>query len=62
MNLYWLCLESTACYPPGTTAPYGVRRTRSHLMGFDQLYEDIKRGKIDSGSLEKVEKIEALLE
>jgi len=31
-------------------------------MRFNQLYEDIKRGKIDSGSLEKVENIEALLE
>ncbi|WP_143046409.1 DUF1957 domain-containing protein, partial [Trichormus sp. NMC-1] len=35
--------------------PYAVRRTRSHLMRFNKLYEDVKIGKVDSGWLEKVE-------
>ncbi len=39
----------------GTMVPYAVRRTRSHLMRFNKLYEDINIGKIDSGWLEKVE-------
>ena len=42
----------------GTMVPYAVRRTRSHLMRFNQLYEDIKQGKIDSGWLKKVENID----
>ncbi|MEB3887083.1 1,4-alpha-glucan branching protein domain-containing protein [Lyngbya sp. CCY1209] len=39
----------------GTMVPYAVRRTRSHLMRFNKLYDDIKVEKIDSGWLEKVE-------
>jgi 1,4-alpha-glucan branching enzyme len=39
----------------GTMVPYAVRRTRSHLMRFNKLYEDVKIGKVDSGWLEKVE-------
>jgi 1,4-alpha-glucan branching enzyme len=39
----------------GTMVPYAVRRTRSHLMRFNKLYEDVKLGKVDSGWLEKVE-------
>ena len=39
----------------GTMVPYAVRRTRSHLMRFTKLYEEINLGKIDSGWLEKVE-------
>lgn len=42
----------------GTMVPYAVRRTRSHLMRFHKLYEDIRQGKIDSGWLEKVEAID----
>ncbi len=42
----------------GTMVPYAIRRTRSHLMRFNKLYEDINIGKIDSGWLEKVEKID----
>ncbi|MCA1995248.1 MAG: DUF1957 domain-containing protein, partial [Coleofasciculus sp. S288] len=42
----------------GTMVPYAVRRTRSHLMRFNKLYEDINIGKIDSGWLEKVEEID----
>ncbi|MDB9312914.1 glycoside hydrolase family 57 protein [Spirulina sp. CS-785/01] len=42
----------------GTMVPYAVRRTRSHLMRFNKLYEDIGHGKIDSGWLEKVELID----
>lgn len=38
----------------GTMVPYAVRRTRTHLMRFYKLYEDIKAGKIDSGWVEKV--------
>ena len=33
----------------GTMVPYAVRRTRSHLMRFQKLWEDIRMGKIDSG-------------
>ena len=42
----------------GTMVPYAVRRTRSHLLRFDKLREDITAGKIDSGWLEKVEEID----
>jgi 1,4-alpha-glucan branching enzyme len=42
----------------GTMVPYAVRRTRSHLMRFNKLREDILMGKIDSGWLEKVEAID----
>jgi 1,4-alpha-glucan branching enzyme len=43
----------------GTMVPYAVRRTRSHLMRFNKIYDDIKLGKgIDSGWLEKVEEID----
>ncbi|WP_404787322.1 glycoside hydrolase family 57 protein [Altericista sp. CCNU0014] len=38
----------------GTMVPYAVRRTRSHLVRFYKLYDDIREGKIDSGWLEKV--------
>jgi 1,4-alpha-glucan branching enzyme len=49
----WAFIMST-----GTMVPYAVRRTRSHLMRFNKIYEDIKIGKIDSGWLEKVEAID----
>jgi 1,4-alpha-glucan branching enzyme len=42
----------------GTMVPYAVRRTRSHLMRFQKLYEDVLQGKIDAGWLEKVEAID----
>jgi 1,4-alpha-glucan branching enzyme len=42
----------------GTMVPYAVRRTRSHLMRFHKLNEDLNQGKIDSGWLEKVEAID----
>ncbi len=42
----------------GTMVPYAVRRTRSHLMRFNKLRDDILQGKIDSGWLEKVEAID----
>ena len=42
----------------GTMVPYAVRRTRSHLMRFNKLWEDIRAGEIDSGWLEKVEEID----
>jgi 1,4-alpha-glucan branching enzyme len=42
----------------GTMVPYAVRRTRSHLMRFDKLYEDILSAKIDAGWLEKIEYID----
>jgi 1,4-alpha-glucan branching enzyme len=42
----------------GTMVPYAVRRTRSHLMRFNKLWEDIPLGKIDAGWLEKVEAID----
>jgi 1,4-alpha-glucan branching enzyme len=42
----------------GTMVPYAVRRTRSHLMRLEKLYDDIKAGEIDSGWLEKVEEMD----
>ena len=42
----------------GTMVPYAVRRTRSHLMRFHKLWEDINIGKVDAGWLEKVEAID----
>ncbi|MEO0351061.1 MAG: glycoside hydrolase family 57 protein [Cyanobacteria bacterium P01_A01_bin.15] len=42
----------------GTMVPYAVRRTRSHLLRFDKLRDDILADKIDSGWLEKVEEID----
>ncbi|WLT38319.1 DUF1957 domain-containing protein [Synechocystis sp. B12] len=35
--------------------PYAVRRTRSHLLRFDKLFDDIRANKVDAGWLEKVE-------
>jgi 1,4-alpha-glucan branching enzyme len=35
-----------------------VRRTRTHLMRFQKLWDDILREKIDSGWLEKVEVVD----
>ena len=42
----------------GTMVPYAIRRTRSHLLRFNKIYDDILIGKIDSGWLEKVELID----
>ncbi len=42
----------------GTMVPYAVRRTRSHLMRLDKIYDDVNSGKIDAGWLEKVEAID----
>ncbi|MFN9174798.1 MAG: glycoside hydrolase family 57 protein, partial [Synechocystis sp.] len=39
----------------GTMVPYAVRRTRSHLLRLDKLYDDIRASKVDAGWLEKVE-------
>jgi 1,4-alpha-glucan branching enzyme len=38
----------------GTMVPYAVRRTRSHLLRFHKIFDDIQAQKIDSGWLEKV--------
>jgi 1,4-alpha-glucan branching enzyme len=42
----------------GTMVPYAVRRTKSHVLRFQKLYEDVKAEQIDSGWLEKVEQID----
>lgn len=42
----------------GTMVPYAVRRTRSHIQRFTKLYEDVLKGEVDSGWLEKVEIID----
>jgi 1,4-alpha-glucan branching enzyme len=39
----------------GTMVPYANRRTKSHLMRFNKLYDDVIAGTVDSGWLEKVE-------
>ncbi|MGF1514511.1 MAG: 1,4-alpha-glucan branching protein domain-containing protein, partial [Elainellaceae cyanobacterium] len=42
----------------GTMVPYAIRRTRSHLMRFNKLRDDLLAGKVDSGWLQKVEAID----
>jgi len=42
----------------GTMVPYAVRRTRSHILRFNKLYEEILAGKIDAGWLEKIELVD----
>jgi 1,4-alpha-glucan branching enzyme len=42
----------------GTMVPYATRRTKSHLMRFTKLYEEIKANKIDAGWLSKIEAID----
>jgi 1,4-alpha-glucan branching enzyme len=42
----------------GTMVPYAVRRTRSHLLRLNKIYEDVKSEKIDAGWLQKVEEID----
>ncbi len=42
----------------GTMVPYAERRTRSHLMRFNKIYEDFQQNNIDSGWLSKVEEID----
>jgi 1,4-alpha-glucan branching enzyme len=49
----WAFIMST-----GTMVPYAERRTKSHLMRFNKLFEDVLQGKIDSGWLQKVEAID----
>ena len=46
----WTFIMST-----GTMVPYAVRRTRSHLIRFNKLFEDINNHQIDAGWLGKVE-------
>jgi 1,4-alpha-glucan branching enzyme len=42
----------------GTMVPYAVRRTKSHLMRFTKIYEDLQKEQVDAGWLEKVEAID----
>jgi 1,4-alpha-glucan branching enzyme len=42
----------------GTMVPYAERRTKSHLLRFNKLYDDIVAHRIDAGWLEKVEAID----
>ena len=42
----------------GTMVPYAVKRTKTHLLRFNRLYEEIVSAKIDSGWLAKVEAID----
>ncbi|NEO87260.1 MAG: DUF1957 domain-containing protein [Spirulina sp. SIO3F2] len=42
----------------GTMVPYAERRTRSHLMRFNKLYEDLLGHNVDAGWLDKVEQID----
>ena len=39
----------------GTMVEYAVKRTKNHLLRFNKLYEDIKRGEIDEEWLLKIE-------
>ncbi|MFZ9738022.1 MAG: glycoside hydrolase family 57 protein [Prochlorotrichaceae cyanobacterium] len=42
----------------GTMVPYAERRTKSHLLRFNKIYDDILAGTLDAGWLEKVETID----
>ena len=42
----------------GTMVPYAVRRTKSHVQRFHKIYDDLLKGEVDSGWLEKVEAID----
>lgn len=42
----------------GTMVPYAIRRTKSHLLRLNKLYEEILAEKVDSGWLAKVEEID----
>jgi len=42
----------------GTMVSYAIKRTKSHILRFTKLYEEIKAGKIDSGWLEKIEELD----
>jgi 1,4-alpha-glucan branching enzyme len=42
----------------GTMVPYAERRTKSHVLRLEKIYNDVKAGTIDSGWLEKVEKMD----
>ncbi len=42
----------------GTMVPYAIERTKSHLLRFNRLYEEILAGEIDAGWLDKVEAID----
>ena len=42
----------------GTMVPYAVRRTKSHLLRFNKIYDDLLNSSLDSGWLEKVEQID----
>ena len=39
----------------GTMVPYAERRTKSHLMRFNKIRDDVLAGQIDAGWLTKVE-------
>ncbi|NJN30141.1 MAG: glycoside hydrolase family 57 protein [Synechococcales cyanobacterium RM1_1_8] len=70
-ELEWRCLNQAArelllaqssdwafIMRTGTMVPYAVRRTKSHVQRFTKLYNDILKGELDSGWLEKVETID----
>jgi 1,4-alpha-glucan branching enzyme len=42
----------------GTMVPYAERRTKSHLLRFNKLYDDLMAENLDAGWLEKVETID----
>lgn len=42
----------------GTMVPYAERRTKSHILRFTKLYEDLTAGEVDGGWLTKVETID----
>jgi len=42
----------------GTMVEYASKRTRSHLMRFNKIYDDIQQDQIDAGWLEKLELID----
>ncbi len=42
----------------GTMVPYAIRRTRSHVLRFNKIWEDMNQGKVDIDWLAKVEFID----
>ncbi len=44
----------------GTVVPYAERRTREHLLRFNDLYEMLMRGEIDEAALANIERRDAI--
>ena len=50
--------DSMPVLPAHPLVPYAERRTKSHVLRLEKIYDDVKNGEVDSGWLEKVEKMD----